>query len=229
MPLGYEHRKWKFHIAGTGADLELDFYGDFEEFKKVRREVGRDLGNQMVKVADKTVVPLVNRRAPYVYKVTGRHVVAKRGGNSSAYITLPAKGIRSAARIAGFLEFGGTVRPPILARKTGAYRRTDTENLSSFELAPEDQWMRKNRRASGSILQTRQYYEKKNRRRAKNNPSHAGAVSTPFGVRYIVTKPRRFPGKKRVQGAIKEARPAYQDALMAHLLEVAQNNGFEVD
>jgi hypothetical protein len=227
MPLGYEHRTWKFHIAGTGADLKLDFYGDFEEFKKVRREIGRHLGNQMVKVADKTVVPLVNRRAPYVYKVTGRHVVAKRGGNSSAYITLPAKGIRSAARIAGYLEFGGTVRPPILARRVrGGYKG---QTLASFELAPEDQYDVRQRRSGSKTRMKNQSYVKSDRRRAKNNPSHAGAVSTPFGVRYIVTKPRRFPGKKRVQGAIKEARPAYQDALMAHLLEVAKNNGFEVD
>lgn len=227
MPLGYEHRTWKFHLAGTGADLTLDFYGDFEEFKKVRAEVGKDLGNQMVKVANQTVVPLVNRRAPYVHKVTGRHVIAKRGGKSSAYITLPAKGIRSQARIAGYLEFGGTVRPPILARRVrGGYKG---QTLASFELAPEDHYDVRQRRSKSKTRKTSQSYVKSDRRRAKNNPAHAGAVKTPFGVRYIVTKPRHFEGKKRVQGAIKEARPAYQDQLMTHLLEVARNNGFEVN
>lgn len=85
--------------------------------REVRRDANRAMRDGIVQAAEMTVLPRARAFAP---RRTGRlaaSLVVRRSG-SRAYLTTSLAG--KAARRAGLLEFGGTVRTPIVPKRKRA-------------------------------------------------------------------------------------------------------------
>ena len=227
---GVEVRKWTFYAEGLAINLELVSTKD--EFTELRKKVNTEINGVLLKAAESQVVPHVNQTARFVRTVTGMGLVAKANGRQRVFITTMA-GTRGAprtrhlARIAGLLEWGGTVRPPILASRRGrGYKGLET---ASFDLAPEDQYYKRTRRGGNKVKIKSQSYIKGDRRSSFTNPNHAGAVSAPGGARFIVTKPRRYEGKHLILRGVKQSLPAYSEEVKTQILARARGTGWEVE
>lgn len=219
-----EVRKWTFHVPDAGLSIRLETVANDDDFKKLRKQMNRELADVMRDTAQRVVVPQVNSRARFVHTVTGQGVVAKRGGRKGVYITTLAgtkgQGNRKKARIAGYLEFGGIVRKPIgpMQASSGA------TSLRTIDLGEGEGKLT----GDNGERATQQSFRERKRRRSRTNAHHAGAVSTPYGPRFIVTKPRKFAGKHLIRAAIKGAVPAYTDALTGRVLKLVQDEGFDI-
>lgn len=226
--MSVERRKWTFKVPGSGIELIMESEIEPEQFKTLRKQINRDLAEVMVGTAQSVIVPKVNARAHFVKTVTGYGTVAKRGGYQSVYITTIA-GTREApktrplSRIAGMLEFGGLSRRPIGPSDSGTRRNVRTRTV---------------RYKRGERLKARQVghpelqggvFSEGNRRMSFTNPSHAGAVKTPWGPRFIVMKPRRYKGKRLVVRAVGASRDAYGAQLKDRVLMLSANAGWEVE
>lgn len=232
MPLGYEHRSWVFHLGDGELKIEIDEYLSKDEFKEVRKNIQDRLAGMMKSTAERVVVPRVDARANYVHAISHMGVGAFIGGRGRVFIspktgrriqgTKITLGNRAETRAIGLLEYGGTSRTPILASRLNQSRKG--QEFGSVNLDAEH-WHRdrKNR------LRTNVSYQRTNRRKAKNGSGHAGAVSTPFGVRYMVSKPRRYKAQGKIGLAVDSSLPAYEAALFERVsAAIEERNGLEV-
>jgi len=226
---GVEVRRWTFHVEGF--EIVMESVETKDDFIALRKQVNAEINGIMLKAAESHVVPRVNQTARFVRTVTGMGVVARASGRQRVYITTmagtrAAPGTRKLARIAGMLEWGGTVRPPILAVRKG--KRYKDLSTSTFDLEPKDYYRKKRRRAAGHSIETQIAYTKDDRRSSFTNSNHAGAVSAPGGARFIVTKPRHYEGKHLILRGVKASLPAYSEEVKTQILSRASGQGWEV-
>lgn len=81
-----------------------------EALEQARRRLRRETGRMLAAAAEKTVLPEAQRRAPKSHGISASLVVRARA--LGAYLTTSKRG--KIGRLAGLLEYGGTVRTHIL-------------------------------------------------------------------------------------------------------------------
>jgi hypothetical protein len=102
--------------SGQLLTLDVDLDRTSREFKEVRRRVKADLALVEQAAAEATVLPAAKANAAR-FKVDGQSVgdrVIVRKSAKGPYLTTSLRGIR--ARAAALLEFGGTVKTPIVPK-----------------------------------------------------------------------------------------------------------------
>ena len=91
-----------------------------EGFKAVRRDANRAMRSGMVQAANRAVLPYARQIAPRRRGTLAASLIARRAGGG-VVLTTSLRGMLG--RVAGLLEFGGTVRKEIRPRRKRA--RTD--------------------------------------------------------------------------------------------------------
>ena len=116
--------KSKVRSASSGVALTVEIDGVEKidrAFKDVRARVTRSMRDMTAAAAQETVLPGAQRRASGLavddQPVRTRLTIVKGRGNS-AVLTTKFRGLR--ARAVGLQEFGGTVRTPIVPKRSKA-------------------------------------------------------------------------------------------------------------
>jgi hypothetical protein len=107
--------------SGVSLSVEMDGVDrTAREFRDVRRRITRELDEVERRAAEQSVLPEAKLKAGRFSvdgESVGSHLVVRRARNGPE-LTTNLRGIR--ARAAGLLEFGGTVRTPIVPTKKKA-------------------------------------------------------------------------------------------------------------
>lgn len=107
--------------SGLALSVEVDGLDrTMREFKEVRRRIATELAQVEQAAAEHAVLPEAKAKAAR-FKIAGEnlagHVIVRKAAKGP-YLTTNMRGIR--ARAAGLLEYGGTVRTPVLPKKRKA-------------------------------------------------------------------------------------------------------------
>lgn len=108
-------------VGGTGLRVQVEMDGvekTADHFKRVRRDIGKDLRSAVVEAGEEVALPHAKMGAGNL-KVAGRGVagtlVVRKGTGNTAYLTSSMRG--KFARAVGLQEFGGTVHTHLLPRR----------------------------------------------------------------------------------------------------------------
>lgn len=102
------------------VDVKVDAHKATEEFKQARREMNARLKLALEKAGKRVVLPAAKRGAGHL-RVEGVNVASAlviRARSTSAVLTTSLRGKK--ARAVGLMEYGGTVRAPVLPKKKKA-------------------------------------------------------------------------------------------------------------
>ena len=189
--------RWTYKLPALGVDVVMVLNAEGEAFKEVRRQIARDLREITRQAAERHIIPIANRRATFVRTITGQGMVVRKGTSNSVYLTVLTRK-RALKDAVGWVEFGGTVRGPIMAKAIG----------------PKSKQGRK--------------LDRKRRRSFTNASHAGAVSLPGGQARFIVNTPRHFGGKHLMWGSVKQGKPGMQDELKEQLLNYFERNDFEV-
>ena len=110
--------------------VRVDSEKTSDEFKGARKDINRRTREGLVDAGKKAILPHVRAGAPGVV----RNALTTRATSRRGYVTV--QGRRLDDRIAGLLNFGGTVRTPIEPTKKSALTIGDTGEVRASVTRP---------------------------------------------------------------------------------------------